>query len=85
VFDVPVSGSFLLTDYRRQMEELFDPQQETACFSDPEEIPDMIRYYLKYPEKREKMVRAARERILSEHTYEIRLQKLMRSMQKLYA
>lgn len=85
VFDVPVSGSFLLTDYRRQMDELFDPRQETACFSAPEEIPDLIRYYLKNPGKREKIVRAARERILSEHTYEIRLQKLIRSMQKLYA
>lgn len=85
VFDVPVSGSFLLTDYRRQMDELFEPERETACFSDPEEIPDLIRYYLKNPGKREKMVRAARERILSEHTYEIRLQKLMRSMQELYA
>ncbi|MFP4169206.1 MAG: glycosyltransferase [Desulfonatronovibrionaceae bacterium] len=85
VFDVPVSGSFLLTDYRRQMEELFDLDREAVCFVDPEEIPDLVRYYLNHPEKREKIVRAARRRILSEHTYEIRLQKLMQTMQQLYA
>jgi len=85
VFDVPASGSFLLTDYRRQLEDLFDARRETVCFDGVEEIPELVRYYLRHPELRQKIVQAARQRILSEHTYEIRLQKLMRTMRKIYA
>ncbi len=85
LFDVPASGSFLLTDYRRQMEELFDVSRETVCFEYPEEIPELIRYYLDHPEKREETVQAARRRILSDHTYEVRVQELMREMKRLYA
>ena len=85
VFDVPASGSFLLTDYRRQLEELFDLERETACFDCVEEIPDLVRYYLRHPGLREKIVHSARQRILSEHTYEIRLRKLIKKMREIYA
>ncbi|MGM0610608.1 MAG: glycosyltransferase family protein, partial [Thermodesulfobacteriota bacterium] len=85
VFDVPASGSFLLTDYRRQLKELFDLERETACFDCVEEIPDLVRYYLRHPGLREKIVHSARQRILSEHTYEIRLRKLIKKMREIYA
>ena len=84
VFDVPVCGGFLLTDHRRQMEELFEPGREIVFYRDPGEIPDLIRHYLSRDEARRQVTEAARARILAEHTYDLRLASLVRTMREIY-
>jgi len=85
VFDVPVCGGFLLTDHRRQMEALFTPGREIICYEDPEEIPDLVRHYLPRDGARRQVVEAARARILAEHTYDLRLASLVRTMRETHA
>jgi spore maturation protein CgeB len=80
VFDVPACGAFLLTDYRAQMENLFEPGREVAVYGDPAEIPDMARHYLAHPGERAKIVAAARQRVLAEHTYVTRMGQLLEIM-----
>ena len=77
VFDVPACGGFLLTDYREQMEALFDLDREAVVFRTPEEIPDLIRELLQDEPRRKTVAEAARKRILSEHTYAARLDRLL--------
>lgn len=84
VFDVPAAGAFVLTDHRQQMEDLFEPGREVAFFRDPAEVPELVRRYLDHPAERERIVAAARRRILAEHTYEHRLDTLFRAMRELY-
>jgi spore maturation protein CgeB len=84
VFDVPATGSFVLTDWRDQMEHLFEPGTEVAFFREPGEIPDLVRHYLDHPAERAAIAAAARRRILAEHTYEHRLRQLMESMRAIF-
>lgn len=84
VFDVPVCGGFLLTDHRRQMEALFEPGQEIVCYQEPGEIPDLVRHYLRCDGERTRITKAARSRILAEHTYDLRLESLVRTMRSIY-
>ncbi len=84
VFDVPVCGGFLLTDHRRQMEDLFEPGREIVCYEDPDEIPGLVRHYLPREGERRAVVEAARRRILAEHTYDLRLASLARTMREIY-
>lgn len=84
VFDVPVCGGFLLTDHRRQMESLFEPGREIVCYQEPGEIPDLVRHYLRRDGARAKITAAARSRILAEHTYDLRLESLVRTMRSIY-
>jgi spore maturation protein CgeB len=84
VFDVPVCGGFLLTDHRRQMEDLFEPGKEIVCYEDPDEIPGLVRHYLPRAGERRAVVEAARRRILAEHTYDLRLASLVRTMRETY-
>lgn len=84
VFDVPVCGGFLLTDHRRQMEDLFEPGREIVCYREPEEIPELVRHYLARDDERRKIVQAARSRILGEHTYDHRLASLVGTMRETY-
>lgn len=85
IFDVPAAGAFVLTDWREQMGNLFEPGQEVISYADPEEIPELVEFYLKNPAARQKIALAARKRILAEHTYEHRLLKLIDQMRKVYA
>ncbi len=84
VFDVPATGSFVLTDWRDQIENLFVPDKEVVCYHEPEEASGLIDFYLRNPAARQRIIMAARKRILAEHTYEHRLQELVHSMRDIY-
>lgn len=85
VFDVPATGSFLLTDYREQVEDLFEPGREIICYHSPEEATALAEEYLKRPDRRRAVAAAARKRILREHSYEHRVRSLVARMRELYA
>ncbi len=80
VFDVPAAGAFLITDHRRQMEELFEPGKEIVAYRDPEEIPELVAKYLKDANARKKITQAAQKRIQAQHTYDRRIQTLLEKM-----
>ncbi|MDL2279442.1 glycosyltransferase [Desulfovibrio sp. OttesenSCG-928-G11] len=84
VFDVPACGAFLLTDYREQIENLFEPGREIICYHSPEEATALAAEYLERPGERAAVIRAARRRILAGHTYEHRLRALTDAMRDLY-
>ena len=85
VFDVPASGAFLLTDYRRQIEELFEPEKEVVCYHDPEQATDLAAFYLKNDTARQAVVTAALQRVRARHQYEHRLEYICRTMRSVYA
>ena len=78
VFDVPAAGAFLLTDHRRQIEDLFEPGEELALYHHPDEIAPRLERWLADPEGRARISSAARRRVLAEHTYDHRLAALIR-------
>lgn len=85
VFDVPCCNAFLLTDYRKQMESLFDPETEIVFYRDPDEIPGLVDVYLNDPQRRRRVAEAARKRVLAEHTYDHRMTSLIETMRQTFA
>lgn len=85
VFDVPATGSFVITDWRDQLENLFEPGKEVICYHTPEEATGLIARYLDKPAERAAVTALARKRILAEHLYEHRLEAIIRIMCKTYA
>lgn len=84
VFDVPAAGAFLITDSRRQMEQLFDPGTEVVSYDNPEEITDLVGRWLKDPVGRKAVAAAARKRVLAEHTYAHRMQTLLDTVRQTF-
>ncbi len=80
VFDVPAAGAFLITDRRRQMEQLFEPGKEIVVYHNPDEIPGLVAKYLKDAAARKKITQAAQKRIQAQHTYDHRIQALLENM-----
>ena len=76
VFDVPASGSFLLTDRRAQLERVVEPGSEAAVYDGPEEAAELLARYLADAPARARMAAAGRARVLAQHTYVHRLRAL---------
>lgn len=77
VFDVPLSGGFLLTDSQGDLQELFHAD-ELAQFASTAELVEKSRWFLDHPQERQRIAQAARARILAEHTYVHRLRQILR-------
>ncbi|HOJ34264.1 MAG TPA: glycosyltransferase [Candidatus Hydrogenedentes bacterium] len=85
VFDCPAAGGFLLTDDQRDLYDFFDVGKEVIVYKDFEELAEKTQYYLKHPEERAQVVRAAQQRILKEHTHAHRLKSLETFLKDIYA
>ncbi len=84
IFDVPACNAFVLTDWREQMDSLFEPHKEIAFYTEPAEVPELIRHFLAHPQERQKITTAARERVLAEHTWDHRVLTLLTHMRSVY-
>jgi len=83
-FDVPACGAFLLTDHQEALGEAFELGKEVIAFEEVEEIPDLVRFYLHNPGKREAIAAQGRKRVLQEHTYKHRLNRIIERMRSRY-
>lgn len=77
VYDVPVAGGFLLTDWRDDLPLLFDIDREVVTFHSVEEANDKIAYYERHPSARSRIVEAARAHVLNEHLLTHRMTRLL--------
>lgn len=84
VFDVPLAGGFLLTDYQADLDGLFDVKDEIASYKSLEEAEEKVCYYKAHPSACERIIRHAQARILDEHTYEKRIATIIYQVREHY-
>ncbi|MEL6546617.1 MAG: glycosyltransferase [Myxococcota bacterium] len=73
VFDVPATGSFLLTDHQRDIERLFTPGEDVITYRTGDELGALLDRYRSDDRAREAVTLRARRRVLAEHTYRHRM------------
>ena len=61
-------GAFLLSLYRKGMEEFFELDKEVAVFYNEDEMVDKVRYYLAHDAERKAIAEAGRRRTLNNYT-----------------
>ncbi len=76
-------GALLLTDWKQNLAEIFEPDAETAVYRTPGECAEKISYYLKDEAERIRMARSGQERTLREHTYRRRMAQLVELVESL--
>jgi len=77
LFEATGVGTLLVTDWKVNLHEMFEPGKEVVTYRSPEECVEVIRYYLQHEEERQRIARAGQERTLREHTYYQRMQELV--------
>ena len=81
-FDIPACGGFMLSNFKEDLVRLFKEGEEVVCFRDRSELPEMIDYYLKRPKARREIAATAQKRILKEHTFTHRMEKILSIMKE---
>lgn len=70
-------GAMLLTDYKDNLQELFEIGKEVVAYSSKEEAAELVRHYRAHPEEAAQIAKAGQARTLREHTYAQRMQELL--------
>ena len=79
VFEALCSGSMLLTDDAEGLADFFRDGKELVVYND-ENIVERARYYLRHDEEREEIAKAGREKVLAAHTYDYRMEQIIKTM-----
>lgn len=82
VFDVPACGAFVLTDNQERMGQHFDLGREAICYREPAEALELAQYFLAHDRERREVAHRARDRVLAEHTYRHRLDRIVEQMRR---
>lgn len=80
-FDVPASGSFLITSSKPILYEFFNTsgdEQELAVFKNFNDLTEKIHFFLKNEEKRLAIAERAKEKVLEKHTYDHRVREIFK-------
>ncbi len=77
LFEATGVGTLLITDWKENLPEMFEPEKEVVTYRSPEHCVDAIGYYLQHEEDRQGIARAGQERTLREHTYAERMAELV--------
>lgn len=84
LFEATGVGTLLITDWKQNLKEMFEPGTEVITYRDVDECANLIRYYLEYAEEREKIASAGRLRTLKEHTYYHRMKEILDILEKYF-
>jgi ubiquinone/menaquinone biosynthesis C-methylase UbiE len=74
LFEATGCGALLITDYKDNLNELFEIGKEVVAYRSAEECVALIKYYQAHPDEAAAIAKAGQERTLRDHTYTIRMQ-----------
>jgi spore maturation protein CgeB len=76
-------GTLLLTDWKENLHELFEPDSEVGTYKSPEDCVEKIQRLLNHEADRARIACAGQARTLREHTYRSRMAALVAIVEKL--
>lgn len=76
-FDVASCSAFQLIEFKENLPNLFIEGEEIEAFHSNQELFEKIDFYMQNEEKRKLIATNARNRVLKEHTFEYRLNKML--------
>jgi len=82
LFEATGAGTLLITDWKQNLHEMFEPGKEIVTYRNPQECAELVRYYLEHENERREIAEAGQRRTLQEHTYYQRMQELGDIIQK---
>lgn len=76
MFEVTGVGSLLLTDHKKDISKLFDPNNEIVTYQTVDECLEKVNWLLSHPDKLKEIAEAGQRRTLRDHTVEKRVEYL---------
>lgn len=76
LFEATGVGTCLLTDWKTNLSDLFEPEVEVVTYRNPEECIEKVRYLLDHEDERKSIAAAGQQRTLRSHTFAQRAESL---------
>ena len=83
-FEVPTTGSFLLTQDNKEINNFFEVGTEIETFGNEWELVDKLKFYINKPELILKIALAGNKRILKEHLWQHRFECLFKHLDQIF-
>jgi len=80
IFEVPGYGGCLLTEKAPNLDRYFHIGEEVLTFEGADEMVEQVKSLLSRPERRDEIARRGFDRVRRDHTYERRLDELLREL-----
>lgn len=74
LYEATGTGALLITDWKQNLHEMFDPQREVVAYRDEAECLSLIERYMADAPARTQIAAAGQRRTLTEHTFMNRMQ-----------
>jgi spore maturation protein CgeB len=72
LFEATGVGTCLITDWKENLTQLFEPDCEVVTYRSAEECAEKVKWLLDHPQRRDAIAQAARDRTLKDHTFKHR-------------
>ena len=76
-------GTLLLTDWKENLSELFEPDVEVVAYHSPDDCVEKIKHLLSHESERARIAQSGQARTLRDHTYKSRMAELAAIVQGL--
>lgn len=80
IFDIMGCGGFVLTNYQEDLLQFFEPDVDFVYYEDYNDLLQKADYYLSHDEARLQIAKNGYEKVKNEHTYEHRIDYMIRSL-----
>jgi glycosyltransferase involved in cell wall biosynthesis len=76
LFEATGVGTCLITDWKENLQQLFEPDKEVVVYKSAEEMVEKAKWLLNHPREREEIASAGKRRTMNDHTYARRAEQL---------
>jgi spore maturation protein CgeB len=82
LFEITGCGSCMLTDWKPDIADVFEPDRETLTFRSAAECAEKVTWLLDHPRERLAIAAAGQRRTLADHTFDNRVPALLADIQQ---
>lgn len=82
LFEGTGMGACLVTDWKENLAELFEPGKEVVAYRSTEECLELLRYFKRHPKEAAAVAAAGQARCLADHRYERRMAQLAEMLRR---
>ena len=72
LFEITGVGSCMITDWKRNLNDIFEIDKEVVAFTTGDECIEKIKWLLNHQKERQEIAEAGQKRVLRDHTFKIR-------------
>ena len=81
MWDILGAGGFLMTNYQAELPDFFVENKDLVCFDGEKDLVEKTLYYLSHEEERKQIARNGHEKVKKFHTYQIRLEEIIETIE----